>query len=84
MQVEVIGEKEVQEIDESAVIKASGSNHPATMAFLWSNLSSLNKRNVVFGDRVAAFDEISAAKGALGRFCGSQLMPLLHQFRQLQ
>jgi hypothetical protein len=33
---------------------------------------------VVMGDRVAAFDELSA--GGLGRFSGAQAMPLLKQF----
>lgn len=32
------------------------------------------------GDRVVAFDEISVAAGALGRFPGSQVMPLVRQF----
>jgi len=34
----------------------------------------------VLGDSVAAFDELSAASGSLGRFPGSQVMPLLKQF----
>ena len=34
----------------------------------------------VFGDGVARFDEVAAARGALGRFPGSEVMPLLRQF----
>ena len=34
----------------------------------------------VFGDRVDRFDEVAAARGALGRFPGSEVMPLLRQF----
>lgn len=34
----------------------------------------------VLGDGVCAFDELSAARGGLGRFPGSQVMPLLKQF----
>jgi hypothetical protein len=34
----------------------------------------------VLWDGVAAFDEISAARGALGRFPGSEVMPLLKRF----
>jgi hypothetical protein len=36
------------------------------------------------GDRVATFDEISVAAGALGRFPGSQVMPLIRQFIGLE
>ena len=34
----------------------------------------------VFGDRVDRFNEVAAARGALGRFPGSEVMPLLRQF----
>ena len=34
----------------------------------------------VFGDGVDRFDEVSSARGALGRFPGSEVMPLLRQF----
>ena len=36
------------------------------------------------GDQVVAFDEISVAAGALGRFPGSQVMPLVRQFVGLE
>ena len=36
------------------------------------------------GDGVAAFDEIAVAAGALGRFPGSQVMPLIRQFVGLE
>lgn len=35
------------------------------------------------GDAVASFDEISAAAGALGRFPGQQVMPLVKSFMSL-
>ncbi len=34
----------------------------------------------VRGDPVRSFDEVSAARGALGRFPGSQVMPLIKQY----
>ena len=34
----------------------------------------------IFGDKVCAFDEVSAASGSLGRFPGSELMGLLREF----
>lgn len=34
----------------------------------------------VFGDGVGRFDEVAAARGALGRFPGSEVMPFLRQF----
>ena len=34
----------------------------------------------VCGDAVGRFDEVAAARGALGRFPGSEVMPLLRQF----
>lgn len=39
---------------------------------------------LVLGDAVAAFDELSAARGALGRFPGSEAMPLLKRFIGLE
>ena len=36
----------------------------------------------VRGDPVRCFDELSAARGALGRFPGSQVMTLVKQFAQ--
>ncbi len=36
------------------------------------------------GDPVVAFDEISVAAGVLGRFPGSQVMPLIRQFIGLE
>lgn len=38
----------------------------------------------VLGDEVAVFNEIDAAAGALGRFPGSQVMPLIRQFTGLE
>ena len=35
---------------------------------------------ITFGDKVCAFDEVSAASGSLGRFPGSELMGLLREF----
>lgn len=35
------------------------------------------------GDAVTSFDEISAAAGALGRFPGQQVMPLVKGFMSL-
>jgi pyruvate/2-oxoglutarate dehydrogenase complex dihydrolipoamide acyltransferase (E2) component len=35
---------------------------------------------LVLGDAVVAFDELSAAKGSLGRFTGAGIMPLVKQF----
>jgi hypothetical protein len=35
---------------------------------------------VVLGDGVCSFDELSVARGGLGRFPGSQVMPLIKQF----
>jgi hypothetical protein len=35
---------------------------------------------LVVGDAVVAFDELSAAKGSLGRFTGAGIMPLVKQF----
>ena len=37
-----------------------------------------------FGDIVTRFDEASAAQGCLGRFTGSQVMPLVKQFLAVQ
>ncbi|GMH33625.1 hypothetical protein BSKO_01459 [Bryopsis sp. KO-2023] len=37
---------------------------------------------VVYGDPVNSFDEICASEGALGRFPGGQIMPLIKQFTQ--
>lgn len=34
----------------------------------------------VRGDPVRSFDEVSAVRGALGRFPGSQVMPLIKQY----
>lgn len=34
----------------------------------------------IHGDGVGRFDEVAAAQGALGRFPGSQVMPLLRSF----
>ena len=34
----------------------------------------------VAGDAVFRFDEVAAAAGGLGRFCGAELMPLLRAF----
>lgn len=34
----------------------------------------------LYGDRVGAFDELSAGAGALGRFPGSEVMPLIKRF----
>jgi 2,3-bisphosphoglycerate-independent phosphoglycerate mutase len=34
----------------------------------------------VAGDAVAVFDEVAAAAGGLGRFCGAAVMPLLKAF----
>ena len=39
---------------------------------------------VVLGDGVSEFTEIAAAAGALGRFPGSQVMPLVRQFVGLE
>jgi hypothetical protein len=35
---------------------------------------------LALGDAVVAFDELSAAKGSLGRFTGAGIMPLVKQF----
>jgi hypothetical protein len=35
---------------------------------------------IITGDGVCAFDEVSAARGDLGRFTGAGIMPLLKQF----
>ena len=35
---------------------------------------------VVRGDAVRSFDELSAARGSLGRFPGSEVMTLIKQF----
>ncbi len=34
-------------------------------------------------DRVCSFDEISSARGLLGRFVGAEVMPLIKRFRAL-
>ena len=39
---------------------------------------SLNPKPL--GDSVQTFDELSAAEGCLGRFQGSQVMPLIKRF----
>ncbi len=38
------------------------------------------ERTVQLGDTVGSFDEVAAAHGALGRFPGSQVMPLIRDF----
>lgn len=42
-------------------------------------LHAVDKPGLQF-DEVQSFDEISTAKGALGRFCGSELMSLIKDF----
>ncbi|OBZ83553.1 2,3-bisphosphoglycerate-independent phosphoglycerate mutase 1 [Choanephora cucurbitarum] len=42
-------------------------------------ISSVNK-SMKNGDSVTCFNEIDAAQGALGRFCGDQVMPLAKAF----
>lgn len=43
-------------------------------------LHAEQQRRLTFCDCVAAYSEIDAADGALGRFCGSELMPFIKQF----
>ena len=38
---------------------------------------------LVLGDLVSSFDELSAGRGALGRFTGAQIMPILKQLAGL-
>ncbi|EPB88271.1 hypothetical protein HMPREF1544_04979 [Mucor circinelloides 1006PhL] len=46
-------------------------------------ISSINSDTQHKGDFVATFNEIAAAQGALGRFCGDQVMPLAKQFMKM-
>ena len=81
MQVEVIGEIEVAQIDETQELRAAAlADDPLTPLTAQQQIHHQPAR--LFGDVVQFYDEVSAAKGVLGRFSGSQLMPLIQQFIQ--
>ena len=81
MQVEVIGEAEVAQIDETQELRAAAlADDP--LPPMTAQQHNHNQPVRLFGDQVQLYDEVSAAKGVLGRFSGSQLMPLIQQLIQ--
>jgi 2,3-bisphosphoglycerate-independent phosphoglycerate mutase len=49
-------------------------------AYDTTELAHASYVQVVRGDAVRSFDEVSAARGSLGRFPGSEVMTLIKQF----
>lgn len=75
----MIGLDKVEGIDETQELKASGLSDDRDPAFQWHSSGDRSKPAIHYGDAVTSFDEISAAKGSLGRFPGNQLLPLIQQ-----
>ena len=74
----MLGTTNVEAIDETCQLKASDGQEGADCGFAKME-SEENSGTMHYGDGVVFFDEISAAKGALGRFPGQQLLPLIQR-----
>jgi len=62
----------------------SGDHSYESVPFLATNLYELEKEESNFRDRVNSFDEISCSRGSLGRFPGSEVMPLIRSLMNIE
>ncbi|ORZ13184.1 archaeal type cofactor-independent phosphoglycerate mutase [Absidia repens] len=57
-----------------------GDHSCEPVPFSISRVKYAAEHNNINGDKVTLYDEISASQGALGRFCGAQVIPIAKQY----
>lgn len=63
-----------------SLLEPEESDDDITKVAMQANQGDGSGPSLLLWDSVTVFDEISAAKGALGRFPGREVLPLLKQF----